>query len=245
MSRVVFLETLRRYLVSPAYIATVAGVAIVAAIIGVLAPGSRQWHGFIGILIVILGASLIGPEFSSGTLQLILSRPIRRSTYLVSRWAGVVAAIWIAVIAGLAGQAAGTLAAAPADPAWTFMLQGAATLAIAALLVCALLALFGSFVRSYFNVALYVVLQIVFAVVLATVAEIRPDMPGMIGRLAVFLRQHPRIATVLSAIADNVFPERPETMHASWSMLVISNAAIAVLLACLVFRKREVPYGAD
>jgi ABC-type transport system involved in multi-copper enzyme maturation permease subunit len=245
MSRAVFVETVRRYLVSPAYLATVIGLGGVAAIIGALAPGSRQWHGFISVVIVVLGASLIGPEFSRGTLQIVLTRPIRRSTYLMSRYAGVVTAIWIAVFAGLAGQLAGIWMAAPEDPKWLFMMEAAGTLAIAALLVCALLALFGTFVHAYFNAALYIVLQIVFALVLTTVEQLRPDMPGMIGRLATFLREHPQIAAVLNAIADNLFPERPEAMHGPWAILVISNAAVAILLACLVFRRREVPYGAD
>lgn len=245
MNRSVIIETVRRHLVAPEYIAIVGGMAILAGLFAAIAPGSRQWHGLIGLLIIALGAELMGPEFSRGTLQLVLSRPIRRSTYLISRYAGVLVCLWIAIAAGLAGQAAGTLVARPDQPAWGHMVSSASTLGVAAFLVCALLALFGTFMRSYWNVGLYILLQILFAVMLTTLEQLQPDMPGMIGRLATFLREHPQIALVLSTISDNLFPERPDTFHRSWAILVISNAAVVILLAGLVFRRREVPYGAD
>src|SRR5207248_2413833 len=37
---------------------------------------------------VLLAAGLIGQDFSSGTLQLLLARPVTRSSYVLSRWAG-------------------------------------------------------------------------------------------------------------------------------------------------------------
>ena len=41
-----------------------------------------------GSTVLITGCGPIGPEFSSGTLQLILVKPINRATYLLSRVAG-------------------------------------------------------------------------------------------------------------------------------------------------------------
>ena len=57
------------------------------------------------VLVMFLGFELLGPEASSGWLQLALARPVRRSTYLLARYAGVVLSatgvILIAAIAAL------------------------------------------------------------------------------------------------------------------------------------------------
>jgi hypothetical protein len=50
----------------------------------------------------------------------------------------------------------------------------------------------------------------------------------------------------LRTIQDNLYPETPLVpFDRNWLLKVFSNAAIALLLACLIFRRREVPYGAD
>jgi len=40
-------------------------------------------------LVLVLGAGMIGQDVSSGVLQLIYARPVRRPEYVVSRWLGV------------------------------------------------------------------------------------------------------------------------------------------------------------
>ena len=244
MNGVVIAETLRRHLTAPWYIASTVGIAFVAFAVAVMAPSSRTWHGFIGFVILAIGAGLIGPELSAGTLQLILARPIHRSVYLLSRWVGVVLAIWIVIGSGLAGQLTGLLFAAPHE-AWPPMIAGAAALAIEAMLVSALLAFFGACTRAYFNVAIYLGVQILLAMWVTTLQDIQPDMPGIIGRSAAFLRSHPSIARFFTVVTDNLFPDRPASLAAGWIVLIVCNAAIVLLLACIRFRNREVPYGAD
>jgi hypothetical protein len=60
-----------------------------------------------------------------------------------------------------------------------------------------------------------------------------------------WLNEHTSIERGLRVVDHNLFPELPPGLDAAWTLMVLSNAAIALLLACLAFRRREVPYGAD
>jgi len=64
----------------------------------------------IGLLTVLLiGTSLVAKELERRTIFNLLSRPIRRSSYLVGKWLGLAAALWtVALLLGLA--LCGTLA---------------------------------------------------------------------------------------------------------------------------------------
>jgi Cu-processing system permease protein len=58
----------------------------------------------LGLLVVLLvGTSLVAKEIERRTIYNLLSRPIRRSAYLVGKWAGLSAALWmVAAILGVA-----------------------------------------------------------------------------------------------------------------------------------------------
>ncbi len=241
---VVILETLRRHFTSGAFLVVVAFLVLVAVGSTFLSGQPGQWRAFVALLTLIAGAQLIGPEFSSGTLQLILSKPINRSVYLLSRWAGVVLAIWCAVGLALVADGIALLARGAPIP-WRRMGEGAFGLSWSALLVCAVLAFFGSFLRSYFNVGLYLVLRAVLGVALAAIDEIRPDMPGIIGASARLFDAYPALGSAIAALTRNLFPDVPLAVGVDWVLLIASNTAVLLLLACLLFRRREVPYGAD
>ncbi len=81
---------------------------------------------------LVLAAGMIGQDFSSGTIQLLLARPVTRPGYVLSRWAGVTLAALAVLVFELA---VGTLALAarnrlpvPADAAIA-LAQGALTAA--------------------------------------------------------------------------------------------------------------------
>src|SRR5690349_16566088 len=107
MSWVVVSETMRRHFTSLL-------VLFYLALLAILGLGSARlqgpiWPSFITLLSFGAGAGLIGPEFSTGTLQLILVKPINRAVYLVSRWAGVVAFIALAAALAFGAEATGLL----------------------------------------------------------------------------------------------------------------------------------------
>jgi ABC-type transport system involved in multi-copper enzyme maturation permease subunit len=58
----------------------------------------------LGLLVVLLtGTSLVAKEVERRTIYNLLSRPIQRPAYLVGKWAGLSAALWVvAVVLGLA-----------------------------------------------------------------------------------------------------------------------------------------------
>lgn len=244
MSRVVFAETLRRHLTAPAYLVFVGGITAIAAIIGRVNGSSGLWQGLWSLLTVILGAQLIGPEFSSGTLQLILAKPVNRSSYLLGRFAGVVAAAWIAIIVPLLFDLGGRLLFYNAPSDWRAAINSTGGEALHALLVCALLSLFGSISRSYFNVAIYFVLSVGLTLLIAGLRLVAGGLRAF-DWLSKLLVKHPGILRGVEAIHENLFPTVPPRPEPVWVMLIVSNAAIALLLACMFFRRREVPYGAD
>jgi ABC-type transport system involved in multi-copper enzyme maturation permease subunit len=241
MSRVVIAETVRRHVTNVGYIAFLAFLVLVSLGVSVFDRPASGWPTLVTLLALITGAGVIGPEFSSGTLQLILVKPVNRAVYLLSRVAGVVLVVWLAAataaLCELVGRAIWGEGRLPARQIGEALLSSATD----TILVIALLALFGSITRAYFNVALYV-LGMVGLAVTGTILAIVRQTQNAIGR---FLNEHTSIERGLSVIDRNLFPDLPPRLDAAWTLMVLSNAAVALLLACLAFRRREVPYGAD
>ncbi len=235
MSSVVFLETVRRHVTSGGYLLTLALLAILAGV----GPGAG-WPTLVGLLAIVVGCGPIGPEFSSGTLQLILVKPVNRAVYLLSRVAGVVAVVWIAAVVAAAAEMIGRIAWGHGAP-WAAVSSMLANTAAETLLACSLLVLFGSLTRAYFNAAIYVAGQVGLAILAGVLGLIRMSR-GAVGQ---FLSQHTGIERGLAVVTNNLFPEAPLGLDRNWMLMVLSNAAIALVLACLAFRRREVPYGAD
>lgn len=240
MNGVVIAETLRRHVTNIGYWAYVALMAIISVAASFFNSPAAVWPTLVALLALGTGSAVIGPEFSSGTLQLILVKPITRASYLVSRVLGVLAAVSLA--AGIAFTSEVTGRALFSKPiAWEAQLAGLVNSIAGGALIVALLALLGSLTRGHANVGLYLLGQIGVTVTAAVLATIRL-MENAAGR---FLTSYPGIEKAVSVVGDNLFPDVVPQFAAGWLLLVLSNAAVAILLACLAFRRREVPYGAD
>lgn len=240
MSGVVIAETVRRHVTSVWYMGFVALLGIIAlGAAGFDRPG-MGWPSLVALLAFVAGCVPIGPEFSSGTLQLILTKPINRSVYLISRVAGVVCAVWIATLFAFLCELLGRLL-------WTGDLRLATLSAMLlhsaadTILICALLAFFGSFTRAYFNIAIYFALMAGVSIMQGMLAMIRSSRSAF----GAWLSEYPMIERTLAVIERNLFPEVVPRFDRDLLLLVLSNAAIALVLACFLFREREVPYGAD
>ena len=240
MNRVVVGETLRRHVTHPAFLVYVALLAIVALGVSNFDRPGSAWPSLVALLAIITGCGPIGPELSSGTLQLILVKPVKRWVYLVSRVTGVVIAVWIASIVAAVCELVGRAM-------WSDALASE-TIAIAlvnafadAILTVSLLTLIGSLTRAYFNVAIYLAVQFSF-VAAGGIFGLMRTSGNAIGR---FLNEHIAIERALIVVDRNLFPEFPPGFYRDWLLMVLSNAAVALVLACLAFRRREVPYGAE
>jgi len=240
VNRVVIAETLRRHVTSGAYLAFLALLAIVALGSSAFDKPAAAWPTLVALLALIAGCGPIGPEFSSGRLQLILVKPVNRATYLLSRVAGVVLVVWAAAIMAalfeLGGRAIWGNNVAAASIGTTLL-----NVLLDTILTVSLLALLGSLTRAYFNIAIYMVLTIGFAMLGGVLGIVR-QTGNAVGR---FLNEHIAIERALNAIDRNLFPDLPPRLDAEWTLMVLANAAVALSLACLAFRRREVPYGAD
>jgi ABC-type transport system involved in multi-copper enzyme maturation permease subunit len=241
VNRTVIEETVRRHVTNLAYLVFLAFLAIVAFGVATFNQPGSAWPSLVTLLAIITGAGVIGPEFSSGTLQLILVKPVNRAVYLVSRVTGVAIAVWlaalVAAICELAGRALWGDGGVQAKAIGSTLLNSF----VDTILCIALLALLGSLTRAYFNAAIYVVAMMGISVTGGILGMIRQSNTA-IGR---FLTAFPGIQRALDVVDHNLFPELSPRLDTGWMLMVLSNAALALLLACLAFRRREVPYGAD
>ncbi len=228
-SRVVIEETIRRHVTHIGYVTYVAFLAIIGVGVSQFGSPAAMWPTLVGLLSIITGCGPIGPEFSSGTLELIIVKPINRATFLLWRVAGVLCVIWLAAIVPFACEVIGRLAKGEVP----LYAMGATLLntAVLAILTVSLLTLFGSLTRAYLNVALYMVLQVALNVLPMLLSLDRNRFAGLSRGIAV--------------IEQNLYPSAPPGLHWPLLLLVLSNAGVALVLACFVFRSREVPYGAD
>lgn len=244
MSGVVISETLRRHFTS----LFVVPYVLVLAMAGLASSRSESpamaWPMMSVLLAIILGSRLIGPEFSSGTLQLILVKPIGRSTYVLSRAAGVALVVTIGIAVAALSEIGGRML-------WEgrrglmLVLHAAASSILQTILVCALLALLGSLTRAYYNVAIYFSIMMGLEMLIGLLGIVRGSKGGFFGMIADLVATYPGIGKALNWMSNNLFPDASRTLSAEWTLMVASNAALALLLACLRFRTREVPYGAD
>lgn len=245
MSLVVVAETLRRHFAHLGYIAALLVLIVIVVMMTAIGAPTQAPYQLLGLFALIAGCQLIGPEFSSGTLQLILSKPVGRSSYLIARVVGVVLAIWVAVAVIFASDVIGRLIAGT-PIVWRTAAAGALVSALEVLLVCALLALFGSFTRSYANVGIYLGAQILLSGLYGVLGMMKNAVSGEMAVVGAFLRAHPGVLDALNAINRNLFPDAPSIpFDRNWILMMVCNAVVAVLLACVVFSRREVPYGAD
>ena len=105
-------------------------------------------------LVLILGAGMIGQDLSSGVLQLLFARPVRRPEYVLNRWLGVATA---AAAVSLFQILLGCLlqAARGTPPAAQVVLLFAAGRMLECFGLAAVLALFSSLVGGFGDLALY------------------------------------------------------------------------------------------
>jgi ABC-type transport system involved in multi-copper enzyme maturation permease subunit len=244
VSLVVISETLRRHFAHLGYVTALLILIVIVALTSAIGSPQAPYE-MISLFAMIAGCQIIGPEFSSGTLQLILSKPVRRSDYLLSRVVGVVLAIWVAVVIMFGSDIIGRLIAGT-PVAWRSACAAALVSALKVLFLCSLLAFLGSFSRSYVNIGIYIAAQILLPMISGLLGIMRNAASGEMAVIGAFLRRNPAILQGMAKINYNLFPDTPMIpFDRNWIVMVLCNASVALLLACVIFSRREVPYGAD
>ena len=215
-------ETLRRRWTGVYFYLFVAAI-VMLAVVTVMSDLEAEAGLGPAMLAFFLAFELIGPEASSGSLQLVLARPVRRSSYLLARYAGVVlSATGVILIAAIAALVTAAIAEIPID-ARPFAKALIATV-VDTFFPMAMIAFFGAFTSSFANALLYLFYLVAVTVSASKVAELAP-------------RFHAR-----------VWPElTPQVVPGvlSGHLVAISNALVVLVLAALILNRRELGYGKE
>ena len=241
MNGAVVAETVRRHLSSAGFIAYLLFLGLIGLLASGFAMPGSLWPSLVGLLAIITGSAIVGPEFSTGALQLIVSKPIRRSVYLLSRVAGVFACVAMAAAVGLGAEVAGRLLRGDDAVPWPRLMTVFAGALAASLLTIAMLTLLGSVTRAYFNAAIYLGTEAALSAAQAVLGMLRIRGQAM----GDFLTSHPGIERGLATVDDVLFASVPAELTGGWLARVVVTIAVALVLACMAFERREVPYGSD
>ena len=223
MIAAIVLETVRRRWTSLYFYLFVAWI-IVMAVVGVL--GNLDAKGGLGVATIafFLAFELIGPEASAGSLHLALARPIRRSTYLLARYAGVVISatllILVAAVASLVTAAVNTGSSIELEPFLFDLLATVTNL----LFPIAVIAFFGTFTSSYANVLLFLFYSLVVMGVSSHVAAEFPRIHSLVWPEL--------LPQIIPGVLDG-------------HLAAVSNSLIVLFFAALLLNRRELGYGRE
>ena len=229
---------LRQKLGSPAILIVMSAFALLA-LIPLVGSKGRTDTGAVLIVLFVLAAGSVSRDASSGALQMILARPIRRSEYLFGRFFGIAAAFGLFllatfVLAILMPRILPFLTSADVDAGATA--RALAGSFLSGLLVAAMLVFFSTFLPGFADVLAFFLLGLLLAV---------PEV------LAGWMKA-PGLARFGKALHENLSPSVP------WDEVLRGNnvlreatgryalALVAFLAAALiVFSRREFAYGQD
>ncbi len=184
-------------------------------------------------LVLILGAGMIGQDISSGVLQLLYARPLRRPEYVVSRWLGVASAsagvsmLQVAFAYALMG-------ARGAAPAAQEILLFAAARTLECIGLSAVLALLSSLVGGFGDLALYAL-----ASMGAGVVQMAGQVKGWpwVDRLGTeILGSLMPTVDLARLIASSPLPWYPIVAYAS-------TVVLSIALAIVVVNHKELSYA--
>jgi hypothetical protein len=184
--------------------------------------------------IFVLAAGSISRDISSGALQMILSRPIRRTQYLFGRYLGALASygLFLAVTSALiflVVHATSRSAAEDASPLRLVLLAA------------------DSFLTGAFQAA-----------ILLMFSTFLPGIADLLGLLVLFIVLHlppwknPWLRNAAEAARENILPAvswnealRGEGILGAATGRWVFALTVYLALAAVIFSRRELPYGQD
>jgi len=177
---------------------------------------------FIGLMLVLLvGTSLVSKEIDRRTIYNLLSRPLARHTYLIGKWAGLTATLW--VVAFAMGAALSVILAARGHAEFVPGIAQAtylAALELAVVTACAVL----------FSAVSTPVLSALYTTGLYLVGQWSYDLRELAGKF-------PPAAASLCNMAANLVPNLPlfnmRTLAANAETASLAHLGIATLYAAV------------
>jgi ABC-2 family transporter protein len=219
-------------------------LVVLALLIGVtiVSSGTRAGTSSAFLALVILAARSVSKDASSGALQMILARPLRRTQYLYGRYAGILCAY--AAFLVLCGVFAALLAVAalpalrvptpPFDP--RVLLRGLAGSLLGAVLFSAVLLFFSTFLPGYGDVLAYFLVAILLSLPEALGQALKTPWLGDAARVA-----HQNLLPEVDWDAVLGGQDVLGAPTGRWVLAVV----VFLAAAALVFRRREFAYGQD
>jgi ABC-type transport system involved in multi-copper enzyme maturation permease subunit len=223
------------------------GVVIALSALALLAAFqlalSRGQGGFeVGYLaVLVLAAACVSRDAGSGALQMILCRPIRRSSYVLGRYVGILVGYGVFLVAAsgialLFSRALPMMSGLPLQPLLGEMARGAAGAFLSAAGMAAPILLLSVFLPGYGDVLGYILLTPLLT------------LPG----LAAQIFNVPAFEKAGKLLRENLLPS-PD-----WSSVFAGTHSLAepvgrwlfalvayVVLAIALFSRREFAYGQD
>lgn len=201
--------------------------------------------------VLACGSGCIGGQLNDGTLSLVLSRPLKISSYVLSKWLAVAIASTIASLT----QYFAELIVVGFRTAHLLDVGTVLTNGIERILICfgfsAVFMFFSSLVSSSKDLAVYFVCFLT-SELCGMLAQIRPEtLPEGAGRIAATVLVPPVafISDILHFVLAPNIALLPLVNHfaISWTSITAYLSVVAIFTALCVFslNRRELPYGAD
>ncbi|MGH7731963.1 MAG: ABC transporter permease subunit [Candidatus Eiseniibacteriota bacterium] len=184
-------------------------------------------------LALTLGAGMIGQDVSSGVLQLLFARPVRRSVYVLSRWLGAGLAVAAVSLVQLV-VACGLLAARGGAPRPQEIVLFAAERILEGFGIAAVLALLSSLIGGLGDLALYLLANL-GAGLLQTVGQVKQWVWASRGGAEILGSLTPTI-DLERLLAASPMPWFPIVSYAS-------TVALGLALAIVVVNRKELSYA--
>lgn len=237
-------EMVRRYLRQKTHnLGVLIALGSLALLAGVQLAASGGNAGLeVGTLgVFILAAGCVSKDASSGALQMILSRPIHRTSYLMGRFLGVLAGYgaFVLVSVGLALVASRVLplvGAAPPPLSVAALTRGAAEAMLDAAGMAAPILMLSTILPGYGDVLGYVLLTPLLALP-GVVAQVL-DAPAL-GKAGALVRDNLLPSLDWSAVLAGQDPLGEPTGR--WVLALVAYLALGMVFFC----RREFAYGQD
>lgn len=201
--------------------------------------------------VLAVGSGCIGAQLNDGTLSLVLSRPVKISSYALSKWIAVAIAASVAGMTQFAAEIIVALARTPYSIDWEFAVANGVERVMVCFGFAAVFMFFSSLVSGSKDLAIYLVCMIA-STICEWIAQVRPEtIPEGIGRTLATLVVPPfaLLYEILHALLAPMIALEPLLNHAMISISSIAayfSIILVFISVCIyILNRRELPYGAD